>query len=137
LQFTGTAGAESPGSQNVLVYNVAATAKSFQASVAADPGLNLVILPSSATLNPQQPTSIVVQPFTNTLAAGVYNGTITLEFSDGRVATLRRNPRSRHRRTELVSPPPAPPRIEFLLPRLPPECDNSTCREPFQKSKSI
>lgn len=88
LQFTATAGAESPGSQNVLVYNVAAAAKSFQTSVAADPGLNLVILPTNATLDPQQPTNIVVQPFTSSLAAGVYNGTITLEFSDGRVLTV-------------------------------------------------
>lgn len=85
LLFTTAAKGESPGSQNLFVYNVAAEPKSFQASVVADPGLNLSILPTNATLDPERPTPIVVQPFTNALAAGVYNAAITLQFSDGNV----------------------------------------------------
>jgi uncharacterized protein (TIGR03437 family) len=85
LLFTATTGGESPGSQYLYVYNVAKTAKSFRSSIVADAGLNLVILPTDATLDPQQPTRVVVQPFTNGLAAGVYNTVITLQFSDGRV----------------------------------------------------
>lgn len=85
LLFTTAAGADSPGSQNLFVYNVAAAAKSFYSSVAADQGLTLTTLPTDATLDPQQPTQVVVQPFTNGLAPGVYNGVITLQFSDGNV----------------------------------------------------
>jgi uncharacterized protein (TIGR03437 family) len=40
-------------------------------------------------LDPQQPTRIVVQPFTSNLAAGVYNGTLTLQFTDGRVGSVK------------------------------------------------
>jgi trimeric autotransporter adhesin len=88
LLFSTSAGASSPGSQNVLVYNIAAKAKSFQSAVSADPGLSLVILPADATLDPQNPTSIVVQPFTNALGPGVYTGTVTFAFDDGRVIRL-------------------------------------------------
>jgi hypothetical protein len=44
-------------------------------------------LPTDATLNPQEPTPIVVQPLING-ASGVYNATVTLEFSDGRVLRI-------------------------------------------------
>jgi adhesin/invasin len=88
LLFTATAGFESPGSQVVQVYNIVAGAKSFQSQVTADPGLFLVTLPRDATLDPQQPTSIVVQPFTAALSAGVYNAVLTLQFSDGSVSPV-------------------------------------------------
>jgi uncharacterized protein (TIGR03437 family) len=85
LLFTAVTGGESPGSQTVLVYSITAGAKSFRSAVSADPGLDLVTLPTDATLDPQNPTPIVVQPFTSWLPSGVYNGTVTLQFSDGRV----------------------------------------------------
>jgi len=88
LLFTATAGASSPGSQNVSVYNVTANAKSFRSLVSADTGLSIVTLPTAATLDPQNPTPIVVQPFTTGLAAGIYNGVVTLEFNDGRIVRL-------------------------------------------------
>jgi hypothetical protein len=88
LQFTA-GGTESPGSQDLLVYNVGPLAKSFRSSVVADAGLQLVVLPTDATLDPQQPTRIVVQPFTSGLAPGVYNGAVTLQFSDGRVGSAK------------------------------------------------
>ena len=88
LLFTTSVGASSPGSQNVQVYNITANAKSFRSAVSVDPGLTLVTLPTDATLDPQNPTSIVVQPFTTALAAGVYTGVVTLLFDDGRVIPL-------------------------------------------------
>ena len=88
LLFSTVAGASSPGSQNVLAYNITANAKSFRSVVSADPGLSIVTLPTDATLDPQSPTSIVVQPFTTALAAGVYTGVVTLQFDDGRVIPL-------------------------------------------------
>ncbi|HXB73211.1 MAG TPA: hypothetical protein VNY05_33550 [Candidatus Acidoferrales bacterium] len=88
LLFTAQAGRESPGSQTVQVYNIAAKAKSFHAAVTADQGLSFVVLPTDALLDPQQPTQIVVQPFTNGLASGVYSSVLTLQFSDGRVSRV-------------------------------------------------
>ncbi len=85
LLFTTTAGASSPGSQNVQVYNITAKAKSFRSVVSTDPGLSIVTLPTDATLDPQNPRPIVVQPLTTALGPGVYTGAVTLEFDDGRV----------------------------------------------------
>src|SRR5271157_4225867 len=88
LLYTTIAGASSPGSQNVQVYNIAAKAKSFRSVVSTDPGLSIVTLPTDATLDPQNPTPIVVQPLTTALGPGVYTGAVTLEFDDGRVIRL-------------------------------------------------
>jgi uncharacterized protein (TIGR03437 family) len=88
LLYSTSAGASSPSSQNVLAYNITASAKSFRSAVSADPGLTLVTLPTDATLDPQHPTPIVVQPFTGSLGAGIYSGVVTLQFDDGRVVRL-------------------------------------------------
>src|SRR5271157_2726352 len=88
LLFTTAARASSPGSQNVQVYNIAAKAKSFRSVVSADPGLSIVTLPTDATLDPRNPTPIVVQPLTTALGSGIYTGVVTLEFDDGRVIRL-------------------------------------------------
>jgi len=85
MLFTAVTGGDSAGSQTVSVYNITASARSFRSAVSADPGLSVVTLPTDATLDPQNPTRIVVQPFTSGLASGVYNATVTLQFSDGRV----------------------------------------------------
>ena len=87
--FNASAAGGSPGSQDLLLYNIASAAKSFRASVATDPGLNVVVLPTDGTLDPQQPTRMIVQPFTDGLKAGIYNATVTLQFSDGRVRSLK------------------------------------------------
>jgi uncharacterized protein (TIGR03437 family) len=88
LLFTATAGGPSPGSQNVLVYNISGKAKTFRSVVSADSGLSIVTLPGDATLDPQNPMPIVVQPFTTSLAPGVYTGIVTLQFDDGNVRRL-------------------------------------------------
>ena len=87
LFATTTAG--SPSSQDLLLYNVAALPKSFRSSVSTDPGLRVVTLPTDGTLDPHLPTRVVVQPYTDGLPPGVYNGTVTLQFSDGRVRALK------------------------------------------------
>jgi trimeric autotransporter adhesin len=88
LLFTAMAGGDSPGSQLIQVYNIVSEAKSFRTQVSAASGLSLVTLPQDATLDPQQPTSIVVQPFAAGLSAGVYNGLLSLQFSDGSVSPV-------------------------------------------------
>ena len=89
LLFTAIAGGESPSSQLVQVYNIVASAKSFRSLVSADPGLGVITLPQDATLDPEHPTSIVVQPVTAGLRAGVYTGVLTLRFSDGNISAVK------------------------------------------------
>jgi uncharacterized protein (TIGR03437 family) len=85
LMFHAVAGRESPGSQTVSVYNLTATPKAFDASASAN---FIQLSPASATVQPSQPTSLLIQPFTSALAAGTYQNQITLQFDDGRVRTL-------------------------------------------------
>jgi uncharacterized protein (TIGR03437 family) len=89
LIFTTTAGGQSPGSQEVLVYNLTPTPNTFRSSIVTDTGLPLIIVPRDATLNPQVPARIVVQPLTSGLSPGVYSGAFTLQFSDGRVRSAQ------------------------------------------------
>lgn len=88
LLFATLQSAGSPGSQDLLLYNIAAAPKTFRSSVATDPGLNIAILPTDGTLDPQRANRIVVQPIIGNLGPGVYSGSVTLQFSDGRVRTV-------------------------------------------------
>src|SRR5262249_39021533 len=45
--------------------------------------------PTDATPDPQEATRIVVQPFTTGLSPGVYTATVTLQFNDGRVQSVK------------------------------------------------
>jgi hypothetical protein len=81
LIFTAPAGASSPSSQNVRVYDPTGTGKSFS-SVVVGSG-SLVTLPIDAAIAPTGPAQIVVQPILNGLAPGTYPGTLTLQFSLG------------------------------------------------------
>jgi uncharacterized protein (TIGR03437 family) len=86
LIFTAPAGVSSPSSQNVLAYDPTGTGKSFS-STASGAG-SLVTLPTDATIPPTEPVQIVVQPIVNGLNPGTYPGTLTLQFSDGRVSAV-------------------------------------------------
>jgi len=89
LDFTGPAGDSSPGSQNVAVYDPTGTSKSFRSGIVTVNGGNwLVTLPSDATIPSNGPVNVVVQPIVNNLTPGTYQGTLTLQFSDGRVSTV-------------------------------------------------
>jgi hypothetical protein len=48
----------------------------------------LVILPTDATIPANQSVQMVVQPLVTNLSPGTYQGTVTLQFSDGRVSTV-------------------------------------------------
>jgi trimeric autotransporter adhesin len=89
LTFTSSAGNSSPGSQTVQVYDPTGTGKSYRSGIATVNGGNwLVILPTDATIPANQPVQMVVQPLVNNLSPGTYQGTVTLQFSDGRVSTV-------------------------------------------------
>ncbi len=89
LLFSASAGVASPSSQTVAVYDPTGTSKDFQSGVATSAGGNwLVAVPADATIPATAPAEIVVQPIVNGLAPGTYTGTLTLQFSDGRVSTV-------------------------------------------------
>ena len=86
IVFTAVQGAPSPGSRNVLVYNISGTPQTYVSSViGTDPNNQFSFIPKNATLNLTQPTRLVLQPQTSGLAAGVYEAELTLQFSDGNV----------------------------------------------------
>ncbi len=89
LVFTSSQGA-SPGSQNVFVYGISAGAKSFRAAPNTDLGsiVWFVTLPNDASLDPSEPTRILVQPRSAPLDPGIHSGRLPLQFSDGRVSTV-------------------------------------------------
>jgi uncharacterized protein (TIGR03437 family) len=89
LIFTSSVGLSSPSSQIVSVYDPTGTNKSFRSGIVTTSGGNfLVTLPTDATIAQSEPTEIVVQPLVSNLAPGTYNGTLTLQFSDGTVSTV-------------------------------------------------
>ena len=82
LTFNSTAGGESPSSQIVSVYDLTAKPKAFTASSSSG---FVQLSPVTGLVTPDQPTLIVVQPFTRALAPGTYQTSITLQFDDSRV----------------------------------------------------
>ncbi len=79
LIFTGVAGV-TPGSQDVQVGNPAGKATSFLSGII---GSGLDYLPKSASLQPNQPTTVHVYPdFSKSTPGSIQQGTITLQFSD-------------------------------------------------------
>ena len=89
LIFTGVAGGESPGSQTVLVENTDSAPVTYQSGRATtDGGAWFVWLPKDATISPNQPVRIIIQPQTAGVAAGIHPGTLTLSFSDGSTRTI-------------------------------------------------
>jgi uncharacterized protein (TIGR03437 family) len=84
--FKTIQGATSPGSRNLQVYNISGTPNTFLANAEQiDPQDQVVASPANATLNPAQPLRLVLQPITTSLAPGVYDTDLTLEFSGGNV----------------------------------------------------
>ena len=92
LLFTATAGDydSSPSSQQILVSDISGLPTSFQAVLSLDvPAYDLPVLPVQNTLDPQNPTAVVVQPITYMLPPGVYQEVITFQFSDGSVSAVK------------------------------------------------
>ena len=84
LIFVGQAGS-SPGAQNVMISNPLASAVTYGGSFFSVPtGGNWVrFLPVNATVQPNSPVSMLVQPDYSSLTAGVYQGFVSLGFADG------------------------------------------------------
>jgi uncharacterized protein (TIGR03437 family) len=96
LFFTSTPNGGSPGSQEVLVYNIGAAAQTFYLAFVnfiPEDYLGFASLPDTeATLDPTRPTPVVVQPFVSgSLPAGTYTEFESFQFSDGRVQTVKIN----------------------------------------------
>ena len=80
LIFTGIAGV-TPGSQDVQVGNPTGQVNSYQSGII---GTGFSFLPTNATIQSSQPTTLRVFPDFSALTAGsLQRGTITLQFSDG------------------------------------------------------
>ena len=80
LIFTGVAGV-TPGSQDVQVGNPTGQVNSYQSGII---GTGFSFLPTNATVQPSQPTTLRVFPDFSALTGGsLQRGTITLQFSDG------------------------------------------------------
>jgi uncharacterized protein (TIGR03437 family) len=79
LIFTGVAGV-TPGSQDVQVGNPTGQVNNFQSGLI---GTGFSFLPTTASIQPDQPTTVRVYPDFSKLPAGsIQQGTITLQFSD-------------------------------------------------------
>ena len=79
LIFTGVAGV-TPGSQDVQVGNPTGQVNNFQSGLI---GTGFSFLPTNASIQPNQPTTVRVFPNFSQLTAGsIQQGTITLQFSD-------------------------------------------------------
>ena len=89
LIFSAIAGGESPGSQTVTVENTDSAPVTYQSGRATtDGGAWFTWLPKDATISPNQPVRIIIQPQIAGLAAGVHPGSLTLSFSDGSTRTI-------------------------------------------------
>jgi trimeric autotransporter adhesin len=89
LFFQVAPNAESPGSQEVLVYSIGAAAQTFYTGYPSEATV-IRTLPYGATLNPSHPTRFLVEPI-GSFTAGTYSDSVTFQFSDGRVQTLKVN----------------------------------------------
>ncbi len=88
LIFTTPAGAN-PGSQNVLVSNLSAAATSFISGQLSDaPGNLFKNQPAQASVAPNSPVTITVQPALAGVDPQVYRGTLTLQFATGAAQTV-------------------------------------------------
>ena len=84
LVFTGVAGAETPGAQNFTIANTTANPINFYSGIFSVGGTSQVsYLPANATISPDQPAQIVVQPDFAGLPAGVQRAVLTVAFDDG------------------------------------------------------
>jgi uncharacterized protein (TIGR03437 family) len=89
LIFTGVAGAEDPGSQDVSIANVTGNPVLYGSSATYVTGGNwLAYSPQSATVTPDTPVNIVVQPHITNLQPGIRRGALTLALDDGSIRTV-------------------------------------------------
>ena len=84
LIFVGAAGGPSPGSQEVLVYNLGGGSLSYQSAASTQDRTNWIVYqPAQTSVSSDQPTRMVISANSAGLSAGVRRGAVTLQFSDG------------------------------------------------------
>jgi uncharacterized protein (TIGR03437 family) len=89
LVFTGIAGGANAGSQTITVANVTSNPVTYGSSVSYVNGNNWIkYLPANATVAPDTPAQITVQPDFTNLGAGVLRAALTLAFDDGSIRAV-------------------------------------------------
>jgi len=89
LIFTGVEGGATPGSQTVLISNLTAAPRVYSSGGFAFQSRNFFnYAPANATVMPDQPVRVVVQPEMEGFTAGIRRGVITLLFDDGATQTV-------------------------------------------------
>ncbi len=91
LIFTGASGASNPGSQSVMVANVTGSPTAYGSSVtyvSVDASGSIKYLPANATVAPDSPVQVVVQPDFSALGTGVRRAALTLAFDDSSIRTV-------------------------------------------------
>jgi len=83
------AGPNLPPTQELLVYGIGGSAKSFTLTATNIPGRDPFIAPAHGTVAPNQPTRVLLQYNSELTAPGTYPQTLNLQFSDGRVRTVK------------------------------------------------
>ena len=89
LVFTGVVGGANPLSQSIAIANVTANPITFGSSVAYPGADNWIqYRPTNATVLPNSPVQIDVQPDFSSLNAGANFAALTLAFDDGTIRTI-------------------------------------------------
>jgi len=89
MVFVAKSGGDSPGSQPLQVQSLSTAPLTFTSGTSTSSGGNwLTVLPPAGTVTAVSPATIVVQALVNGLSPGVYQGTVTMSFSDGTVRTI-------------------------------------------------
>ncbi len=89
LVFTGLAGAENPGSQNILIANLTGAPISYGSTPTYVGGGNWITdAPATSAVAPDTPAQIVVQPDFTGLPGGIRRAVLTFAFDDGSVRTV-------------------------------------------------
>jgi trimeric autotransporter adhesin len=89
LVFTGVTGAENPGAQTVTIANTGSAPIVYGSGMSYATSPNWIsYLPGNATINPDEPQTVTVQPNFANLQTGYYRGTLTLTFDNGSILTV-------------------------------------------------
>ena len=88
LVFTGVAGDVNPNPQNVTVTNLTANPTTFYSSITNVGNGSVRFQPTDATVAPNAPVQMVLQPDFTGLAAGQHRAALTLAFYDGAIQNV-------------------------------------------------
>src|SRR5207248_505776 len=87
LVFTTADPVYSPGTRKLRVFNIGASPLTFTAGRPEQQNLTVTVAPRDGQLDPAQPSVLLVGPEFG-FSAGVYQGDVTFQFSDGRLQSV-------------------------------------------------